>query len=269
MKYLFDHRQELETALGGKRLLLMLDFDGTLAPIAPTPADAEMPAETRLALERLSGSPGCTVIVVSGRALSDVRDKTGVGGITYVGNHGLEMARPNEEPRLLARPQSDAVMTRMKENLTTALAPFEGVIIEDKGYSLAVHYRMVRSDDRPRVKAAVHETVEVYGGEGRMELGAGSMVLELRPPLGCDKGTIVAGLLESEARRNAVKPFAMYCGDDVTDEDAFKAIRGRGWAVLVGTPRISYAEYYLNDPIEVRRLLLIFAERCSKAGFEA
>ena len=266
MKYLFDHRRELEAALEEKRLLLMLDFDGTLAPIAPTPADAELPAETRFELERLSGSPGCTVIVVSGRALSDVRAKTGIGGITYVGNHGLEMARPNEEPRLLALPQSDAVMTRMKENLTAALAPFEGVIVEDKGYSLAVHYRMVRSEDRPLVKEAVHKTVEIYGGEGRMELGAGSMVLELRPPLGCDKGTIVAGLLESETRAGGAKPFAMYCGDDVTDEDAFKAMRGRGWAVLVGAPRISYAEYYLNDPNEVRKLLSILAERCLEAG---
>ncbi len=262
MKHLFDHRREIEAAVDGRRLLLMLDFDGTLAPIAPTPAEAEIPAETRRELERLTRIPSCAVAVVSGRALGDVRAKVGIAGVTYVGNHGLEVVRPNEEPRLLAQPRSDAVMARMKENLSGALAPFEGVIIEDKGFSLAVHYRLVRDEDRPRVKAVVHETVSAYGGEGEIELGAGSMVLELRPPLGCDKGTIVARLLEAESNQG-VKPelFAMYLGDDVTDEDAFRALRGRGWPVLVGRPRISYAEYYLNDPREVRELLAMLAGR--------
>jgi trehalose 6-phosphate phosphatase len=267
MKHLFEHRREIEAALDGSRLLLMLDFDGTIAPIAPTPAEARLPAETRRELERLSGIAACTVAVVSGRALGDVRDKVGIEGITYVGNHGLEVARPNEEPRLLAAPQSDVVMKRMKENLAAALAAFEGVIIEDKGYSLAVHYRQVSAGDRPRVKAAVRETVAAYGGEGDLQLGTGSMVLELRPPLGCDKGTIVTRLLDAESDRSGGPGlFAMYLGDDVTDEDAFKALRGRGWPVLVGRPRISYAEYYLHDPREVRELLAMLAERFAEAG---
>jgi trehalose-phosphatase len=265
MKHLFDHRKEIEASLARRRLLLMLDFDGTLAPIAPTPAEAEIPTETRHALERLSRSAACTVAIVSGRALSDVRGKVGIDGITYVGNHGLEVARPNEEPQLLALPQSGTMLKRMKERLAEALAAFEGVIIEDKGYSLAVHYRMVKSAERPLVKSAVHETVRAYGDEDEIEMGAGTMVLELKTPLGCDKGTIVSELLESEKRRGVGEDaFAMYLGDDATDEDAFRAIRGRGWAVLVGTPRISYAEYYLNDPREVRELLLMFAERHSE-----
>jgi trehalose-phosphatase len=266
MKYLFDHRLEIEAALGRRLLLLMLDFDGTLAPIAPTPAEAAIPAETRRELVRLSRIASCTVAVVSGRTLADVRDKVGIDGITYVGNHGLEVARPNEEPRLLATPQAGVAMERLRQRLAAALAPFEGVLIEDKGVSIAVHFRLVGDEDRTRVKETVCETVRASAGEGEIDIGVGAMVLELRPPLGRDKGTIVSAMLDEEARRGcAAAPFAMYLGDDVTDEDAFKALRGRGWPVLVGRPRISYAEYYLNDPVEVRELLAMLAGRFPEA----
>lgn len=267
MKHLFDHRREIEAGLEGRPLLLMLDFDGTLAPIAPTPAEAEIPAETRRELERLSRIPSYAIAVVSGRALNDVRTKVGIDGITYVGNHGLEIARPNEGPFLLAAPRSGASMERLRERLTAALAPFDGALVEDKGVSIAVHYRLVAKADRERVKAAVHETVREAAGEGDIEIGRGSMVLELRPPFGHDKGTIVSAMLDAEAREGrAAAPFAMYLGDDVTDEDAFRALRGRGWPVLVGRPRISYAEYYLNDPGEVRELLAMLVRRFPEAG---
>jgi len=260
VRYLFDCRDELEAGRAGKHLVLLLDFDGTLAPIAPTPDEAALPGETRQALEALSRSPVCTVAIVSGRSLEDVRAKVGIEGITYVGNHGLEIVRPGEELQPLNMARHAAVLQRMKEELTLSLAAFPGVIIEDKGCSLAVHYRKVSEENRPLVKAAVHERARVHGGEREIEVAAGAMVLELRPPFGRDKGTIVSEMLESEARRRGeANLFAVYLGDDMTDEDAFKALRGRGWPVLVGAPRISYAEYYLNDPGEVRDLLAMFA----------
>lgn len=266
MKYLFDHLDAFEATFAGKHLLLLLDFDGTLSPIAPTPDEAVLPNETRSALERLVESPTCAVAVISGRALSDVRGKTGIPGITYVGNHGLELARPNEEPQRVALSRFQSVLRRLKRELSAKLCPVAGVIIEDKGCSLAIHYRTVREEYRPLVKAAVHETVEAFGGEREIELGIGAMVLEIRPPIGIDKGTIVSALLEPETRKYVDGgTVAVYIGDDATDEDAFRAIRGRGWGILVGVPRISYAEYYLKDPGEVRTLLHRLAERRGEA----
>ncbi len=244
----------------------MLDFDGTLAPIAPTPDEAVLPDETRRELERLVESPVCSVWVISGRALNDLRAKAGIPGITYVGNHGLEMVRPNEEPRSIDMPQFQTMLERLKEELAARLAPFPGAIVEDKEHSLAVHYRTVAEEDRPRVKTAVHEAIAASGGEQEIELGAGSMVLELGPPTGCNKGTIVSSLLTSEAPNGGgTSMFAIYLGDDATDEDAFKAMRGRGGGVLVGAPRISYAEYYLKDPGEVLMFLRFLVGRCGKA----
>jgi trehalose-phosphatase len=267
MKYLFDFLDALDTASADRHLVLMLDFDGTLAPIAPTPDEASIPPDTRRVLETLSKRPWCTVAVVSGRELKDVMAKVGIDGITYVGNHGLEIVRPGEEPQPLDLTSHEALLRRIREDLARMLAPFPGALIEDKGYSLAVHFRGASEEDRPRIKAAVHEAVSAHGGEDAIALGTGSMVLELRPPVGCDKGTIVHRVLETEERRfGAENLTAIYIGDDVTDEDAFKAIRGTGWTVLVGEPRISSAEYYLNDPGDVYTLLARFASRGREEG---
>jgi trehalose-phosphatase len=263
--YLLDHLNEFEEKLRRRHILLMLDFDGTLAPIAPTPEEAALPDETRRELERLVESPACSIGIISGRALGDVRAKVGIPGITYVGNHGLEMVRPNGEPRSIDMPQFRTMLKRLKRELAARLAPFPGAIVEDKEHSLAVHYRTVAEEDRARVKTAVHESIAASRGEQEIELGAGAMVLELRPPIGCDKGTIVSSLLASEAPGGGgTSTFAIYLGDDSTDEDAFKAMRGRGWAVLVGAPRISYAQYYLKDPGEVLKFLRLLVGRCGK-----
>jgi trehalose 6-phosphate phosphatase len=263
MKYLFDCFAELEEELRGVHILHMLDFDGTLAPIAATPIEAELPRETREVIERLSNCPCCTVAIVSGRALSDVRAKVGIEGITYVGNHGLEVALPGARPSSFASPDFLAALDRIKSALVDAVASYGGVFVEDKGCSVAVHYRTAAVEDRAHVKAAVYELVRASGDEEQIEIGTGSMVLEIRPAFGCNKGSVVRSLIEAEAAR---RPEAMvkgiYIGDDVTDEDAFKAIRGRGWGILVGAPRISYGEYSLKDPKDVRSFLETIAVHC-------
>ncbi len=265
MRYLFDHMNEFEENLRRKHILLMLDFDGTLAPIAPTPDEAVLPDETRRELVRLAESSMCSIGIISGRALGDVRAKVGISGVTYVGNHGVEVVRPNEEPRSVSMAQSRPMLEMLKEELKAKLAPFRGAIVEDKGYSLAVHYRTVEEEDRSRVKAVVHETIGAMGVEEEIKLGSGAMVIEIRPPIGGDKGTIVSSLLELEAASAGGKSiFAIYLGDDSTDEDAFKAMRGRGWGILVGAPRISHAEYYLKDPGEVLMFLRFIVGRCGR-----
>jgi trehalose 6-phosphate phosphatase len=264
MKYIFDHFAELEEKMRGVHMVLMLDFDGTLAPIAPTPIEAELPPKTREVLERLSACPSCTVAIVSGRALSDVRAKVGIEDIIYVGNHGLEVALPGATPSSFAPQDFLAALHRIRSALVDAVTSYGGVFVEDKGCSIAVHYRTAAVEDRARAKATVYETVRASGIEEQIRIGTGSMVLELRPALGGDKGSIVVSLTETEAARlrgSSVK--GIYIGDDVTDEDAFKAIKGRGWGILVGAPRISYGDYYLKDPEDVRRLLETFAVRCT------
>jgi trehalose-phosphatase len=261
MKYLFDHLDSLGAVLAERGVYLLLDFDGTLSPIAMTPDAAELPDETRRELERLANCAACEVAVISGRALDDVQARVGIAGLTYIGNHGLEKARPHEPPERLELPELRAVIPVIKRELMIKLDAFPGAIVEDKGCAIAVHYRTVSPEQRPLVKAVVGGALEACGGEAGLRLVTGSMVLELRPSNGRNKGTIVAELLASNGKRGSAKgPFAIYLGDDATDEDAFRAVRGRGWGVLVGEPRISYAEYYLRDPDDVRTLLRLVGE---------
>jgi trehalose-phosphatase len=264
MRRLFDDWESVLARAADSHFVLLLDFDGTLAPIAPTPDDAALPRETRSLLERLAENPRCTLAVVSGRGIEDLRGKVGIPGIVYVGNHGLEAdgteALPSYEPSRLTR----ELLTWMHRELAARLAEVPGVFFEDKNASLAVHYRLVAPRDAARVETDVRRAVEALDVGGFLEIAAGKMVLDLRPRLDWNKGTAVAHLVRAEERLRAGAVFPIYVGDDATDEDAFRALEGRGIAVLVGEPRKSHATHYVKDTEEVARMLRALAERCGE-----
>jgi len=264
MKRLFDEWESATARIAGTHVFLFLDFDGTLAPIAPTPGDAALPRGTRAVLERLAGSPRCTVAVVSGRGVEDLRGKVGIPGIVYVGGHGLEAdgteALPNYEPPRLVR----ELLAWMRREIGTRLAAVPGLFFEDKNASLAVHYRLVAPGDVARVEAEVRRTVEALDVGGFLEIAEGKMVLEIRPRLDWNKGTAVDQLVRAEERLRGEAVFPVYVGDDATDEDAFRVLEGRGLAVLVGEPRESRATHYVENTEEVARMLRTLAERCGE-----
>ena len=190
---------------------LFLDFDGVLAPIVARPEDAAVPPETRAELERLAGRYRL-VAVVSGRPSADVRARVGLDGIVYVGTHGLELDPRAEDWRERVRAFGEA-------------APWPADQIEDKGLTVAFHYR-----DRDDEGAAVTE-LEALAARARGEGFAtrfGRKVLEVLPPLDSNKGTAVRRLLDESGLRRA-----LVAGDDTTDLDAFRAVEGLECAVRV------------------------------------
>ena len=181
---------------------LFLDFDGVLAPIVDRPEDAYPPPETRLELERLVARYGL-VAVVSGRAGDDVRDRVAVGGIVYVGSHGLELD-----------PQADRWRQQVADFASAAAWPAQE--IELKGLSVAFHYRH-REDERAAV-LELEQLAEDAREEGLVSR-FGRKVLEVLPPVGSNKGTAVRHLLEGAGFTRA-----LVAGDDTTDLDAFRAV---------------------------------------------
>ena len=188
---------------------LLLDVDGTLAPIAPAPALATVPAETRAELARLAGEYGL-VACVSGRPADDVARIVGVKGVRYVGEHGLELD-----------PSAAEWTERLRAFAATVRWPSE----PGKRLSLAFHYRGLDNEDGAlEVLRSVAERALVEGFRPRW----GRKVLEIRPPLDTDKGTAVRLLLDdAELER------ALYAGDDATDLDAFRGLDGLEVAVRV------------------------------------
>jgi trehalose 6-phosphate phosphatase len=184
-----------------ERSALVLDVDGTLAPIAPRPELALIPDETRTELKRLAGRY-LLVACVSGRAGEDARRLVGVGGIDIVGNHGLEL-----DPRA--------------HELAAEIARFRDTValpVEDKTLSLTYHFR--EAEDEVAARAELERVAERARAEG-LDARWGRKVLEIRPSVEADKGTAVRALLARSGAR-----LGLYAGDDTTDLDGFAGLRG-------------------------------------------
>jgi trehalose 6-phosphate phosphatase len=181
------------------RAAIVLDVDGTLAPIVSRPEQASVPEETRRELERLAGRYAL-VACVSGRTGDDARRLVGVDGLRYVGSHGLELS-------------PDAA--RWSEEIHRFASSVDWPV-EDKGLTVSFHYREAADEDAAlEYLQEVAERARAAGLVPRF----GRKVLELRPPVEADKGTAVTTLLEEANLRRA-----LYAGDDTTDLDAFRAL---------------------------------------------
>lgn len=253
---------------------LCLDFDGTLTPIVPRPDAAHLPEGVGALLGRLAAHPRIALAVISGRALADLAKEVTVPGAILVGNHGLEMAGPGVAFVHAEAERWRAVLGEAAGLLRAELAPVPGVLVEEKGLSLSLHYRLApgRADEVRAVVAQVlarqapHSGGRAEGGgpaalraEGRaLAVQQGRRVLELLPPVEWDKGAAVRWLLEQGHGAGWPGSCAPVCaGDDQTDETMFMALKGIGAAILVKVgPGPTVAAYRLDGPEEV----LVFLE---------
>jgi trehalose 6-phosphate phosphatase len=245
---------DVRARLTGDPCVVMLEVDGTLAPIAPRPEDAAVPAETQRVVAALSTRDTVQVALVSGRSAGDARRLVSVSNVWVIGNHGAEVVSPTGEATV--NPQVapyEMTMARVRATLARLLEPVAGVIVEDKRWTLSVHYRQVDPHVVPRLQATVQHVAQESG----LALHDGKMVLEVRPPVRVDKGTAVFSLAQ---RLGALGDDAalLFVGDDRTDEDAFRMLRHRvprAVTVRVGDPAETVAEFVVPDPPAVRALL--------------
>jgi len=234
-----EHRRLL-TQFARSKVLLAFDFDGTLAPIVDHPLDAAMRPETLALLQRVSRIYPCAVI--SGRATADVRSRLQGSGISrVVGNHGADFAGARAVRKSVAQ---------WNDYLVQHLADLQGVWIEDKGLSLAVHYRKSgqRTELRERMLLAAKE---LTGARITSAIESVNVVFAAAP----NKGDALEMLRqESDCER------VIFVGDDQTDEDVFT--RDWGGALMgirVGGKK-SAAEFRLADQFEIDRLLTVLAD---------
>jgi trehalose 6-phosphate phosphatase len=224
-------------AFARERVLLAFDFDGTLAPIVRDPPAAAMRPLTRKFLGQIAALYPC--VVISGRSRADVMKK--VAGIplrAVFGNHGMEPARNLREARWLT--------ALWHAQLASTLPKIPGVHIEDKGVSLAVHYRQARS------RAAVRRLILIAAADlSNARIIEGKMVVNVVPAEAPDKGTALVSLCKRLRCESAI-----YVGDDENDEDVFAlASHGHLLGIRVGQSRRSQAAYYLPSQATVDRLL--------------
>ena len=250
--------ERIGSRLDASPLVLLLDLDGTLAPIASTPMLAQVPGATRFVLERLVQLPEVVIAFVSGRAAPDAARMAAVPGAWVIGNHGYELMSPSGEISVWpAAAGFEASMAEAARQLAS-VELIEGALLENKRWTLSVHYRNVSNGATDLVNR-----VRGVAADLGLRVTDGKKVIEVRPPIDVDKGTAA---LAFALRRDALTTGAvLYAGDDRTDEDAFRALRPTGRAVTVRVDDDDTietgAEFTLPSPAELHELLGWLAQR--------
>jgi len=238
----------------GRSLLLMTDYDGTLTPHVPNPAEAGLGQRVQRLLSTLARAPQIRLAIVSGRDLGDVTARVGVAGAVYAGCHGLQVDGPG-----IAFSHPDAVAQQrtvqaLGEALAKRVAGIDGVRVEPKRLGITVHYRDVSDEARRLVGVELEQAIGHEGG--RLKIFHGTKAIEILPQVAWSKGHC-AKQLRRWALQTLPKPMlSVYMGDDWTDELAFEALLGQAITVRVGSTEIvSRATYRLDDVDAVHELI--------------
>ena len=200
-------------------------------------------------MEDLRRSPRVILGVVSGRALPDLVPRVDLPGIWYVGNHGYEMRNPRGEERRFYEPEDVLYVEAMKEEMGQAFQDIPGILLEHKGPVLAVHFRGVEESRVGEVERGFLGVMDRH--RTRLMMSRGHAVFEARLRGGANKGRAVSHIRHELPAGCLI----LYFGDDLTDRDAFRELRGVGVSVEVGGGSSSIADYTLPHPAAVLETL--------------
>ncbi len=255
MRNLQKHLSEVQARLSPQsRVLLLVDFDGTLSPLAESPEQARLPQSVRQTLLRLAFRPRLRVAVLSGRPLRYLKSVFGVPSFFYGGNHGLEIEGPDFSFRHPRARTLKSVIQKLVRQFRKPVKAVPGALLENKGFSLALHYRNVPPAHKPDLDALLRRFRNQTAGLP-VRWRPGNMVWELLPRVAWNKGRAAAWLIQ-----HLRCPFPLAVGDDETDEDMFKALSGRGITVRVGVNGGSSAQFCLKRQSGVPRFLRFLEE---------
>lgn len=258
MRHLFQCWDEVvKQVKEATQILLFLDYDGTLTPIVARPEMAVLSSQAREILKQISHHSLFKLAIISGRSLSEIKTLLGLENITYVGNHGLEIEcspcycqERSPETTTFIHPIAKEFKPRLKrleQRLRERLAGIDGVLIENKGLTLSIHYRLAKETAVKKIRKLFLEAIEYGDARDKLQVTEGKKVLEVRPPVEWNKGEAIERLLEIYGTPGSLPIFA---GDDVTDEDGFRVLqRVGGISIFVGEDKASSAaDYYLDSP---------------------
>ncbi|XP_009626608.1 putative trehalose-phosphate phosphatase F [Nicotiana tabacum] len=265
--------QQIMRQARNKQIVIFLDYDGTLSPIVDDPDRAFMSNEMRSAVRNVAKY--FPTAIISGRRRDKVYELVGLTELYYAGSHGMDIMLPvknmsstNDSKCIKSTDQQGKevnlfqparkflpMIDEVFKTLVEKTKDIKGAKVEHHKFCASVHYRNVDENNWPVVAQYVHDVLKDYP---RLRLTHGRKVLELRPVIDWHKGKAVEFLLESLGFSNSNDVLPIYIGDDSTDEDAFKALRGKyqGYGILVSTiPKESNAFFSLRDPSEVKEFL--------------
>jgi len=233
-------------------VVLFIDYDGTIVPIQPRPELAKLQSETVDLIQSILRKPNFFVCIVTGRSIENIRNLVKIDDVSFIGNHGFEIWRKGKHWIHPAANKNRLPLTRVARELKKVTEHIDGIAIENKVFTVSIHFRNVARRYEAQIKRAITQVVGL--NDTMFTITAGKRVYEIRPDIGWDKGKGVMRWLHISRLQ---KPLVIYIGDDRTDEDAFRAIRDEGITISVGYRRKSLAQYYLRND----RGVLVFLEK--------
>jgi trehalose 6-phosphate synthase/phosphatase len=249
-KYFFDSLKDIKNRISDNRAFIFLDYDGTLTPIVESPEEAIISEDMRDLLQKLKDK--YTIAIISGRAIDNIKGMVGIENIIYAGNHGSEIW---DGSRVFLSQDFSEVKSQLRDLLIILeekLSHIPGVLIEDKGITASIHFRQVWAKDLGELFSIFWEETKNF--EDTFRITSGKKVFEIRPVNAWNKGDAVEWIMEKFGNDST----PVYIGDDTTDEDAFRAISGKGLSVVVGGSL--EADYYVKNQEEVQAFLNYFLD---------
>jgi trehalose 6-phosphate phosphatase len=233
-----------------KKPAIFLDYDGTLTPIVPRPEDAVISDEMKNILKKVAEK--FTVAIVTGRDKEDVENLVGLDELIYAGSHGYIITGP--DGLFMEHPDSDKILPKLDEIEKVVHEKLkkktEGTQVDRKRYAIGLHFRNARPEDEKVVYEIVDEILEKYPGHKK---GEGKKIVEIKPDIDWHKGKAVEWIMDALELSDRDDVMPVFIGDDITDEDAFKALRGKGIGILVGGHgQKTAADYALKNVFQVR-----------------
>jgi trehalose 6-phosphate phosphatase len=252
-------RERFDQQMAGRTPAVFLDYDGTLTPIVDRPEAAVISQRMRDAVRALALR--CTVCVVSGRDRPVVQELMGIDDLVVAGSHGFDIWDPRTGTlEHDAATGFEPLLAEITDRLRTKAAAIEGALVEPKRASVALHYRLVAPEHRPAVAAVLDQVLAEHPDQ--LKVTPGKLVYEVQPKIDWHKGKAVLYLIAAlHLDGDGIVP--LYLGDDITDEDAFRALSGRGIGIVVAdlennpreATRDTAADFALNSMGEVERFL--------------
>ncbi|MBI5643269.1 MAG: trehalose-phosphatase [Deltaproteobacteria bacterium] len=248
-KYLLHSLDRIKDVLKERRLSIFLDYDGTITPLAGAPEDTVTTLSTANLLKKLATL--FPLSIVSGRRLFDLMDVVGIKGITYAGNHGFEIWHEDFTAVFDTGKRAVKELRLLKEKFSRISLEYPGTDVEDKGLTVTVHYRPLDIKKIRPFREAIRVAAEDQVSSGIIRLRNSKMAIEVQPNVDWDKGRAVLWIMERKGFRGT---YPIYLGDDQTDKDGCRAVKGIGLSAFVGGI-LKEADYYLKNQGEVRLFL--------------
>jgi trehalose-phosphatase len=250
MQHLFYDWNKVKNQINENDPFLLLDYDGTLTPLRKTPDEAILAVKTRRLIEALSKLDNCKVTLVSGRSVKNLKQFAQFKNVTYIGNHGFETQDARCNYNVPLKKDVRYALWNTHKHLRDSLSDINGIIIEDKRFTISAHHQMVSPTHLHRIKVTVKEIMSKCVRNDELSLFESKNVIEIRPTGGWNKGWAAKKVL---SKYNNFLPICI--GDDITDEDMFESFKGIGINIRVGKCVDSKADYYVDNVSEVQHFL--------------